>query len=145
MFKEFKEFIMRGNVLDLAIGIIIGAAFGKIVTSFVNDILMPPIGLMLGRVNFNNLFFSLNGQSYPSVDAAKAAGAPTINYGIFIQNIIDFLIVAFVIFLIVKQVNRLRQKAEPTPTTRECPFCTSIISKNAKRCPHCTSEVPVAA
>lgn len=145
MLKEFKEFIMRGNVLDLAIGIIIGAAFGKIVTSFVNDILMPPIGLLLGRVNFNNLFVSLNGQSYPSVDAAKAAGAPTINYGIFFQNIIDFLIVAFVIFLIVKQVNRLRQQPEPTPTTRECPFCTSVISKNAKRCPHCTSEVPVAA
>jgi|SRR5262245_29429640 len=145
MFKEFKEFIMRGNVLDLAIGIIIGAAFGKIVTSFVNDILMPPIGLLLGRVNFNNLFLSLNGQSYPSVDAAKAAGAPTINYGLFIQTIIDFLIVAFVIFLIVKQVNRLRRKPEPTPTTRECPFCTSVISKNAKRCPFCTSEVPVAA
>lgn len=145
MFKEFKEFIMRGNVLDLAIGIVIGAAFGKIVTSFVNDILMPPIGLVLGRVNFNNLFLSLNGQPYPSVDAAKAAGAPTINYGIFIQNIIDFLIVAFVIFLIVKQVNRLRRKPEPTPTTRECPFCTSVISKNAKRCPFCTSEVPVAA
>jgi large conductance mechanosensitive channel len=145
MFKEFKEFIMRGNVLDLAIGIVIGAAFGKIVTSFVNDILMPPIGLVLGRVNFNSLFWSLNGQSYQSLEAAKAAGAPTINYGIFIQNIIDFLIVAFVIFLIVKQVNRLRQKREPTPTTRECPFCTSVISKNAKRCPFCTSEVPVAA
>ena len=145
MLKEFKEFIMRGNVLDLAIGIIIGAAFGKIVTSFVNDILMPPIGLLLGQVNFNNLFLSLNGQPYVSVEAAKAAGAPTINYGLFIQTIIDFLIVAFVIFLIVKQVNRLRKKPEPTPTTRECPFCTSIISKNAKRCPFCTSEVPVAA
>jgi len=145
MFKEFKEFIMRGNVLDLAIGIIIGAAFGKIVTSFVNDILMPPIGLLLGQVNFNNLFLSLNGQSYPSVEAAKAAGAPTINYGLFTQTIVDFIIVAFVIFLIVKQVNRLRQKPEPTPTTRECPFCTSVISKNAKRCPFCTSEVPVAA
>ena len=145
MLKEFKEFIMRGNVLDLAIGIIIGAAFGKIVTSFVNDILMPPIGLLLGRVNFNNLFVSLNGQSYPSVDAAKAAGAPTINYGLFIQNIVDFLIVAFVIFLIVKQVNRLRQKPEPLPRTRECPFCTSVISKDAKRCPFCTSEVPVVA
>jgi large conductance mechanosensitive channel len=144
MFKEFKEFIMRGNVLDLAIGIIIGASFGKIVTSFVNDILMPPIGLLLGRVNFNNLFLSLNGQSYPSVDAAKAAGAPTINYGLFFQTIIDFLIVAFVIFLIVKQVNRLRRKQEPTPTTRNCPFCTSLISKEAKRCPFCTSEVPVA-
>jgi large conductance mechanosensitive channel len=145
MLKEFKEFIMRGNVLDLAIGIIIGAAFGKIVTSFVNDILMPPIGLLLGSVNFNNLFVSLNGQSYPSVDAAKAAGAPTINYGIFFQNIIDFVIVAFVIFLIVKQVNRLRQQPEPTPTTRECPLCTSVISKNARRCPFCTSEVPVVA
>ncbi len=145
MLKEFKEFIMRGNVLDLAIGIIIGAAFGKIVTSFVNDILMPPIGLLLGQVNFNNLFLSLNGQSYVSVEAAKTAGAPTINYGLFAQTIIDFLIVAFVIFLIVKQVNRLRKKPEPTPTTRECPFCTSIISKNAKRCPFCTSEVPVAA
>ncbi len=145
MLKEFKEFVMRGNVLDLAIGIIIGAAFGKIVTSFVNDILMPPFGLLLGQVNFNNLFLSLNGQSYASVEAAKAAGAPTINYGLFTQTIIDFLIIAFVIFLIVKQVNRLRKKPEPTPTTRECPFCTSIISKDAKRCPFCTSEVPVVA
>ena len=145
MLKEFKEFVMRGNVLDLAIGIIIGAAFGKIVTSFVNDILMPPIGLLLGQVNFNNLFLSLNGQSYASVEAAKAAGAPTINYGLFTQTIIDFVIIAFVIFLIVKQVNRLRKKPEPTPTTRECPLCTSTISKNAKRCPFCTSEVPVVA
>lgn len=145
MLKEFKEFAMRGNVLDLAIGIVIGGAFGKIVTSFVNDILMPPIGLILGRVNFNNLFVSLNGEPYPSVEAAKAAGAPTINYGLFFQSIIDFIIIAFAIFLVVKQVNRLRRKEEPTPTTRECPFCTSVISKNAKRCPFCTSEVPVAA
>lgn len=145
MLKEFKEFAMRGSVLDLAVGIIIGGVFGKIVTSFVNDILMPPIGLLLGRVNFNNLFISLNGQTYQSLDVAKAAGAPTINYGLFLQSLVDFVIIAFVIFLLIKQINRLREQEPPAPTTRECPFCTSLISKKAKRCAFCTSEVPVAA
>jgi large conductance mechanosensitive channel len=141
MFKEFKEFAMKGNVLDLAIGILIGAAFGKIVTSFVNDILMPPLGLLLGKMDFANLFLSLNGQSYPSLAAAKAAGAPTLNYGVFLNTVIDFLIVAFAIFLLVRQVNRLRREPEVTPTTKECPFCASAIPIKAARCPQCTSDL----
>jgi large conductance mechanosensitive channel len=142
MVKEFREFIMRGNVLDLAVGIIIGAAFGKIVTSFVNDILMPPLGLLLGRVNFTDLFISLNGQAYASLAEAQAAGAPTLNYGLFVNNIIDFLIVAFVIFLIVRQVNRLRPPAPPAPvTTKSCPYCLSTIPMAATRCPNCTSQL----
>ncbi|MCI0413218.1 large-conductance mechanosensitive channel protein MscL [bacterium] len=145
MLKEFKEFAMRGSVLDLAVGIIIGGVFGKIVSSFVNDILMPPIGLLLGGVNFNNLFVSLSGEKYQSLEAAKAAGGPTINYGLFLQSVIDFVIIAFAIFLLVKQINRLRKQEPPPPITRECPFCTLIISKKAKRCAFCTSEVPVAA
>jgi large conductance mechanosensitive channel len=143
MWKEFKEFVMRGNVLDLAIGLVIGAAFGKIVTSFVNDILMPPIGLALGGVNFSNLFVSLSSQQYESLEAAKAAGAATLNYGAFIQSVVDFLIIAFAIFLLVKQVNRFRKPA-PAPETRDCPRCTSSISKKATRCPFCTSEVQAA-
>lgn len=140
MLKEFKEFIMRGNVLDLAIGIVIGAAFGKIVTSFVTDILMPPIGLVLGKVDFSNLFIDLSGQHHPSVAAAKAAGAATVNYGIFINAIIDFLIVAFVIFLIVRQANKLRRPAAAAaPNTKDCPFCATAIPIPAKRCPNCTS------
>jgi large conductance mechanosensitive channel len=144
MIQEFKEFAMRGNVVDMAVGVVIGAAFGKIVTSFVNDILMPPIGLALGRVDFTNLFVSLTGQSYPSVAAAKAAGAPTLNYGIFIQTLIDFVIVAFAIFLVVKAVNRVMPKEEAAAPalTRECPLCTMSIPVKARRCPHCTSEVP---
>jgi large conductance mechanosensitive channel len=140
MLKEFKAFAMRGNVLDLAIGIILGAAFGKIVTSFVSDILMPPIGMLLGGVDFASLFISLTGQSYPSLAAAKAAGAPTINYGVFFSAIFDFLIVAFVIFLIVRQVNRLAPKPSPAPT-RQCPLCTLAIPPSARRCPHCTSDL----
>src|SRR5246127_3719195 len=124
MFKEFKEFVMRGNVLDLAVGIIIGAAFGKIVTSLVNDIVMPPIGLLLGKVDFANLFIDLSGGHYPTVAAAKAAGAATINYGLFLNAVVDFVIVAFVIFLVVRQANRLkRQPAAAAPTTKDCPFC----------------------
>ena len=142
MLKEFKKFITRGNVIDLAIGVIIGAAFGKIVTSFVNDILMPPIGLLLGRVNFTDLFITLSGEAYATLEEAQAAGAATINYGVFINTIIDFLIVAFVIFLVVKQVNRLK-KPEPVaePTTKDCPYCLSAIPIKATRCPHCTSEL----
>lgn len=142
MFKEFKEFAMRGNVLDMAIGIIIGAAFGKIITSIVNDILMPPLGLILGKVDFSSLFINLSGQSYTTLAQAKAAGAATINYGLFINTVIDFLIVAFVIFLLVKQVNRFKkQPAQAAPPTRECPFCLSAVPLKAARCAFCTSEL----
>jgi len=145
MLKEFKEFAMRGNVLDMAVGIVIGAAFGKIVTSFVGDILMPPLGLLLGRVDFSNLFITLAGQSYPSLAAAKAAGAPTINYGVFLNTVLDFLIVAFAIFLLIRQVNRFQKPAAvAAPATRECPYCVSMIAVGATRCPHCTSELKAA-
>jgi len=144
MLKEFKEFAMRGNVIDMAVGIIIGAAFGKIVTSLVNDVLMPPIGLILGNVNFTNLFIDLSGQSHASLAEAKAAGAATINYGMFINTVIDFLIVAFVIFMLIRQINRLKREpaaAPAAPTTRDCPYCFSVISIKATRCPHCTAQV----
>jgi large conductance mechanosensitive channel len=147
MFKEFKEFALRGNVIDLAIGVIIGAAFGKIVTSFVNDILMPPIGLLLGNVDFSNLFINLSGQPYGSLEEAQAAGAATINYGLFINTVLDFIIVAFVIFLLVRQVNRMsrgREAPPAEPTTRECPYCLSTVPLKATRCPHCTSELEAA-
>lgn len=143
MLKEFKEFAMRGNVLDMAVGIIIGAAFGGIVTSLVNDIIMPPIGKALGHVDFSNLFISLNGQDYPSVAAAKAAGAATINYGLFINTIINFLIVAFAIFLLIRTVNRWTAKPAPAaaPTTKACSFCQTEIPIKATRCPNCTSQL----
>lgn len=147
MFKEFKEFAMRGNVLDMAIGIIIGGAFGKIVSSAVSDVLMPPIGLLLGKVDFSSLFINLSGQPQPSLAAAKAAGAPTINYGVFLQTIFDFVIIAFVIFLLVRQVNRLTRKPEAPPdppTTKDCPHCLLTIPIKATRCAHCTSEVRAA-
>jgi large conductance mechanosensitive channel len=145
MWKEFKEFMMRGNVVDMAVGIIIGAAFGKIVTSFVNDILMPPIGLMLGKVDFSNLFITLSGQQYPTVAAAKGAGAATLNYGIFFNTVLDFVIVAFAIFVLIRQVNRMKRPTpEPAPSTKECPFCLSAIPLKATRCPHCTSEIKAA-
>lgn len=142
MVKEFKEFILRGNVVDLAVGIIIGGAFGKIVSSFVSDILMPPMGLILGKINFSDLFINLSSKAYPSVAAAKAAGAPTINYGVFINTVIDFLIVAFAIYLMIVQINRLKKKPEELPvSTKDCPFCLSVISLKAVRCPHCTSNL----
>ena len=145
MLKEFKEFAMRGNVLDMAIGIILGAAFGKIISSFVADILMPPVGLVLGKVDFSNLFITLSGKQFQSLADAKAAGAPTINVGVFLNTTIDFLIVAFAIFLLVKQVNRLRRPAAaPAPTTKDCPYCVSAISIKATKCPHCTSALPPA-
>jgi large conductance mechanosensitive channel len=141
MLKEFKEFAMRGNVVDMAVGIIIGAAFGKIITSAVSDIIMPPIGLLLGRVNFNDLFFSLDGKKYASLAAAKAASAPTINYGTFINTILDFLIVAFVVFILIKQLNRAMPPAPAAVTTKECNFCASQIAIKATRCPNCTSQL----
>jgi large conductance mechanosensitive channel len=145
MLKEFKEFAMRGNVLDMAVGIIIGAAFGKIVSSFVNDILMPPIGLLLGKVDFSNLFINLSGTSYATLTEAKAAGAPTLNYGVFLNSVIDFLIVAFAIFLLIRQVNRLQRQPAPAPaeppTTKECSYCLSTIPIKATRCPQCTSPL----
>ncbi len=145
MWKEFREFAMRGNVIDLAVGIVIGAAFGKIVTSFVGDILMPPLGLVLGQVDFSNLFMDLSGGSYHSLAEAKAAGAPTINYGAFINTVIDFLIIAFAIFLMVRGINRLqRAPAPPTPTTRSCPYCLTTIPLQATRCPACTSDIGAA-
>jgi large conductance mechanosensitive channel len=144
MLKEFKEFILRGNVAELAIGVIIGAAFGKIVSSFVGDVLMPPIGLLLGKAEFANLFINLSGQHYPTVAAAKAAGAPTLNYGAFLQAIVDFVIVAFAVFMLIRQVNRLFPPAKPAPTTRPCPLCLSNIPFKATRCAHCTSEVKPA-
>jgi large conductance mechanosensitive channel len=144
MWKEFKEFIMRGNVMDMAVGIIIGAAFGKIITSFVNDVLMPPLGLLLGKVDFSNLFIALSGQSFATLEEAKKAGAVTLRYGLFINTIIDFIIVAFAIFLMIKQVNRLKKQPEAAPAapaTKECPYCLSVIPIKAIRCPHCTSEL----
>jgi len=153
MLKEFRQFIMRGNVVDMAVGIIIGAAFGTIVTSLVSDVIMPPIGLLLGRVDFSNLFAVLKPGSpagpYASLVDARAAGAVTINYGVFLMTIISFLIVAFAVFLIVRYVNRLRREVEApkteavpaAPTTKECPFCFSTIHIKARRCPNCTSQL----
>ncbi len=144
MLTEFKDFVMRGNVLDLAVAVIIGAAFGAIIVSFVNDILMPPIGLLLGNVDFSNLFINLSGQSYPSLAAAQDAGAATINYGLFINTVINFLIVALVIFLIVRLASQtVMQKDEvpSEPTTKECPYCFTTIPVKAIRCPHCTSQL----
>ncbi len=141
MFKEFRDFAMRGNVIDLAVGVIIGAAFGKIVSSLVTDVLMPPLGLVLGKVDFSSLFISLSGDHYDSIAQAKAAGAATLNYGLFINNIIDFVIVAFAMFIVVRQINRLTAKPAPTPTTKPCPFCISTIPLTATRCPNCTSEL----
>ena len=142
MLKEFKAFAMRGNVLDMAVGIIIGAAFGRIITSFVSDVIMPPIGLLLGKVDFSSLFLNISGTSYATLAQAKAAGAATINYGVFLNTVLDFLIVALVIFLLVRQVNRWNKPAPAAaPTTKECPYCVSAIPLKATRCPNCTSEV----
>jgi large conductance mechanosensitive channel len=145
MLKEFKEFAMRGNVVDMAVGIIIGAAFGKIVSSFVGDVVMPPIGLLLGDVDFSNLFINLSGQPYASLAEAQEAGAATINIGIFINTVLDFIIVAFVIFLVIKQMNRFKRKEEPAPaSTKDCPRCMTTIPIKATRCPNCTSELQAA-
>jgi large conductance mechanosensitive channel len=140
--SEFKEFAMKGNVLDMAIGIVIGAAFGTVVNSLVKDIIMPPIGLLIGKEDFASLFISLNGVHYNTLAAAQAAGAPTINYGTFINTVISFLIVAFVIFLLLRKVNAMRSKPTPTaPNTKDCPYCKENISMTAVRCPHCTSDL----
>jgi large conductance mechanosensitive channel len=143
MLKEFKEFAMKGNVLDMAIGVIIGGAFGKIVSSLVSDVLMPPIGLLMGKVDFSSLFLNLSATPQPSLAAAKAAGTPTINYGVFLQTVFDFIIIAFVIFLLVKQINRFKKEEPPAgaPTTKDCPQCLSTIPIKAIRCAHCTSSV----
>jgi large conductance mechanosensitive channel len=140
MLKEFKEFAMRGNVLDMAIGVVIGAAFGKIIASLVEDILMPPIGLALGNVDFANLFINLSGKDYASVAAAKAAGAATLNYGIFLNAILNFIIIAFAIFLMIRSFNKMRQP-DSAPATKDCPLCLSVVPIRATRCAHCTSEL----
>ncbi len=141
MLKEFKEFIAKGNVLDLAVGVVIGAAFGKIVTSFVDDILMPPIGMLTGGIDFSNLFINLGAGHYATLAEAKAAAAPTLNYGLFINTVLSFLIVAFAIFLVVKQANKMRKPAAAPAPTKACPYCTSVIPEAATRCPHCTSDL----
>lgn len=148
MFKEFKEFALRGNVVDMAVGIVIGAAFGTIINSLVSDILMPPLGLLLGNADFSSLFIILKEGKvpgpYPSLAAAKAASAVTINYGVFVNTVVSFLLVAFAVFLIVRNINRLRrqeQAAPPLATTKECPYCLSVIPIKAVRCPHCTTEL----
>jgi len=144
MLKEFKEFAMRGNVIDLAIGVIIGSAFGKITTSLVSDIIMPPIGLLLGKVDFSNLYINLSGGSFQSLAQAKEAGAVTINYGLFLNTVLDFLVIAFVVFLLIRQINKLQKPEspqEPEPETRQCPFCLTASPIKATRCPACTSEI----
>lgn len=145
MFKEFKEFAMRGNVIDMAVGIIIGAAFGKIVNSLVSDVIMPPIGLLLGNVDFSNLFIVLKEGAtagpYASLAAAQAAGAVTLNAGLFINTVVSFLIVAFCVFILIKGINRLKREPPKAPTTKACPFCLSTIDLAATRCPQCTSEL----
>jgi large conductance mechanosensitive channel len=142
MLKEFKEFAMKGNVLDMAVGVVVGAAFGKITSSFVSDVLMPPLSLLLGRVNFSNLFVTLSGGTFATLEEAKKAGAVTLNYGLFLSTVIDFIFIAFAVFLLVKQVNRMRTPAPAPPvTTKDCPFCTSAIPLKANRCPMCTSDL----
>ncbi len=145
LLKEFRDFAMKGNVIDMAVGVIIGASFGKIVSSLVNDIIMPLVGRLVGKVNFSNLFFNLSGTPYLTLDEAKKAGASTVNYGLFLNMVLDFVIVAFVIFVVVGQLNRLKrqpQLAPPgPPTTKDCPLCLMTIPINAKRCGHCTSNL----
>ncbi|MGO9060211.1 MAG: large conductance mechanosensitive channel protein MscL [Candidatus Binataceae bacterium] len=145
MLKEFKEFAMRGSFVDMAVGIVIGAAFGKIVSSFVADIFMPPLGLILGRMDFSSYFLNLSGKPIASLAAAKAAGAATLNYGLFINNIIDFLIVAFAMFMVVRQINRMTPTPAAPVVTKDCPYCASSIPIKAVRCPNCTSELQQAA
>ena len=145
MLKEFKDFAMKGNVLDMAIGVIIGGAFGKIVSSLVSDVLMPPMGLLMGKVDFSSLFINLTGQPYDSLKQAQDAGAPTMNIGVFINTIIDFVVIAFAIFIVIRQINRLVRKPQPAaPMTKACPHCYTDIPIKATRCPHCTSQLAAA-
>jgi len=145
MLNEFRDFIRRGNVIDLAVAVIMGAAFSPIINSMVNDLLMPPIGLVLGQVDFKDLFISLQEQAYPTLAAAKEAGAPVIAYGNFLNTVVNFLIVSFAVFLLVRQVNRLQRPAPAAaPTTKDCPYCLSAVSLKATRCGHCTSELKAA-
>lgn len=142
MLKEFRDFALRGNMMDMAVGIIIGAAFGRVVSSLVTDVLMPPLGLLTGKADFSSKFIDLSGRAYATLAAAKAAGAPTINYGVFLNATIDFLIVAFAVFMLIRQVNRLKgEEKPPAVTTKDCPFCFSPTALKATRCPHCTSEL----
>ena len=144
MWEDFKKFVARGNVIDLGVAVIMGAAFGAIVTSLVNDVVMPPIGLALGHVDFKELFLALDGKSYPTLAAAKAAAAPVIAYGTFLNTIVNFLIIAFVVFMMVRAVSKVQRKPEPAPaapTTKDCPFCCTAIPIPAKRCPNCTSQL----
>jgi len=145
MFKEFREFAMRGNIVDLAIGVVLGAAFGKIVSSLVDDILMPPIGLALGGVDFSNFFIDLSRHGYATLAEARTAGAPTLRYGLFLNAIVNFVIVAFAMYLVVKQVNRFGRKPEAPAPTRDCPLCAMAIPVKARRCGHCAADLPSAA
>ncbi len=141
-FKEFKEFAVKGNVIDLAVGVIIGGAFGKIVTSLVNDVVMPVITLITGNESFENLFIALDGKKYDTIADAQAVGIATLNYGMFISNVVDFLIIAFVIFIFVRQINRFKKKPAPAPvTTKDCPYCRTSIHQEATKCPNCTSDL----
>ncbi|MDI6868961.1 MAG: large conductance mechanosensitive channel protein MscL [Coprothermobacterota bacterium] len=142
MWKEFKEFALKGSLIDMTVGIILGAATSTLVKSLINDVIMPPIGMLLGKVDFSNLFINLSRTHYASLTEAKAAGAPTINYGVFLNEVLNFLVVSFVLFLIIRQINRFRRKKEaPAPATKECPYCLSQIPSKATRCPHCTSQL----
>ena len=143
MFDEFKKFIMRGNVVDMATGVIIGAAFGKIVSSFTSDILMPPLGLMLGKIDFSNLYINLSGVEYETYAAAKEAGAPIIAYGVFLNTCLDFLIMAAAIFILIKWVNKIMTAPPPAPTKdpRKCPYCKEVVADDATKCSHCASDI----
>ncbi len=145
VFREFRAFAMRGSMLDMAVGIIVGAAFGRVVSSLVSDVVMPPIGLLTGRSDFSNKFINLSGHAYATLAEAKSAGAATINYGVFLNALSDFLIVAFVVFLLIRQVNRLKSEQEASvAAAKDCPFCLSAVAIKATRCPHCTSTLPPA-
>lgn len=139
--EDFKKFAMRGNVMDMAVGVIIGGAFGKIVTSLVNDVIMPPIGMAMGKMDFNNLFITLNGKEFATLAEAKKAGAPVLAYGSFIQSVFDFVILAFIVFMMIKQINRFKDEEPPAPEARKCPYCKQEIPDDATRCPHCTSQL----
>jgi large conductance mechanosensitive channel len=142
MFREFKDFIRRGSVIDLAVGFVMGAAFGKVATSFINDVVMPPIGLLLGNIDFANFYINLSGRTFESLAQAREAGAPVIAYGAFVSAVVDFLVVALAVFIVIRWINKLKSKPAPAaPTTKECPFCLSIVPLKAVRCPHCTSEL----